>query len=287
MRRRLPLPCPCSRSLGSLLSGWSPCPSRRPVTRATTTTRCRSDASAPTTQVKLLPCAFSPDHHAGPCRRNGDVLPTDRLHATSSRARTRRGARADAEVPPGQVRSYTFDTAGIVPVRLRAAPRDVRRRSWSATLRRRSAAPSRPARRRRPARRPRRRQDRRRRFARRAAYPSWPSRWRARCVGALVAVVLSRGDAQAASNESRRRTSLAPWRACLGRRPARQMPAEHHPEQKDRGRGDERDDADPRPGTNVPYVPSKPTMIRTRATMIVRVPSARSSCGSSADPGQQ
>ena len=81
--------------------------------------------SASTTQVELLPCAFSPDRHRGPCRRNGDVCQRGRLHASRhgrqpgvGLARRRGRARQDRQlhVRPGR----------HVPVRVCAAPRDVR-----------------------------------------------------------------------------------------------------------------------------------------------------------------
>ena len=85
-----------------------------------------SDTSASTTQVKLLPCAYSPTVTVGSCRRDGDLHQRDRLHASRhgrepgmGLARRRGRARQDRQLHlrPGR----------HVPVRVRAAPRDVRR----------------------------------------------------------------------------------------------------------------------------------------------------------------
>ena len=177
--------------VGPARSGWPPCRSRRPATRATTTTCCHLTPARRRRQVKSPAVRVQPDRHGRSCRRDGDVCQRDRLHASRhgrepgvGLARRRGRARQDRQLHlrPGR----------HVPVRVRAAPRDVRhdhrRRRWR--RRQRSRGPTR-----RPARRPR-------------APRSPPSRptggssswacWRERC-----SVASSRGSSRGAAPGAR------------------------------------------------------------------------------------
>ena len=73
-------PRPRSRSCGS-----SPRRSRRPATRATTTSACRTTSARPTTEIKLKPCAFGADRREGRGRIEGHVRQRSGLHPPRDR----------------------------------------------------------------------------------------------------------------------------------------------------------------------------------------------------------
>ena len=219
-------------------------------------------------QVKLEPCAFSPTVTqvavgATVTFANGPSSPI------SSPAPNQAWGSRDVEIPPGKTVTYTFDKAGVYPYACAL------HRGMSGAIIVGDASGDGSGRRG-----PGRRAARRRTTASTATAgrtsstdgsSSWPAgRWR--MLGGHRRVARRRGAARRAARPSARAGgSRGVWpQAALvrsGGRPSRCS--------EDRGRGHERDDADRVRAGPCRRCPSSPTMIRTRATMIVRAVGAK------------
>ena len=109
-----PLPCRSWSWRPAWSSGWPPCPLASAGDPCYHDYVLPSDTSASTTQVKLLPCAYSPTVtvvRVGATVTFANV--TDFTHLVTG-ANQAWGSR-DAEVAPGKTVSYTFDQAGTYP----------------------------------------------------------------------------------------------------------------------------------------------------------------------------
>lgn len=114
MRRRLTTPLSLITLLGSLLVWLVAVPAASAGDPCYHDYVLPSDTSASTTQVKLLPCAYSPTVtvvRVGATVTFANV--TDFTHLVTG-ANQAWGSR-DAEVAPGKTVSYTFDQAGTYP----------------------------------------------------------------------------------------------------------------------------------------------------------------------------